>query len=50
MAEKVQNMAFFGIFQSVGAGWTRVLPGCNWHQIAGNLVGILILGIFGGVT
>ena len=50
VAEKVQKMAFFGIFQTVGAGWTRVLPGCNWHQIAGNLVGILILGIFGGVT
>ena len=43
-------MAFYGIFQTVGAEWTRVLPGCNWHQIAGNLVGILILGIFGGVT
>ena len=50
VAEKVPKMAFFGIFQTVGAGWTRVLPGCNWHQIAGNLVGILILGIFGGVT
>ena len=44
------EMAFFGIFQTVGAGWTRVLPGYNWHQIAGNLMGILILGIFGGVT